>query len=137
MRHIFVLALFIAAPLGAEEPPPLAILQATLQLTSDQIAALERLMETRRATVEPLARQATQQQQSLAEALQSESPDAVAVGTAMLALRSTGRQIEAHQLQFQQNFHALLSTEQASRLEHIRGLAGALRAASALHALGL
>ena len=137
MRHIVLLALFVTAPLAAEEPPPLAILQAALQLTSDQVTTLERLMETRRATVEPLARQAMQQQRSLAEALQSEPPDAVAVGSAMLALRSTGRQIEAHQSQFLQNFQSLLTTEQAARLEHIRGIAGALRAASALQALGL
>ena len=137
MRHIFLLALFISVPLAAEEPPPLAIVQGVLQLTPDQITALERLVETRRATVEPLAREAMQLQQSLAEALQSESPDPVAVGTAVLAIRGTERQIEAHRSQFVQNFQTLLNAEQKSRLEHIRGIAGALRAASALQALGL
>jgi hypothetical protein len=137
MRKFVLIGLMVAAPLLAEEPSPVGVLKVTLQLTDQQVAAVQQLAESRRSAVEPLAHRMGEQQQSLAAALSAEAPDAATVGTIMVSIRNTQRQVEQQQRAFAEGFLALLSEEQRARVEHIRSVEMALHAAQALHGLGL
>jgi Spy/CpxP family protein refolding chaperone len=146
MRYAILLALIAttliaqpAPPHGGPQqgPPPQAILDEVLQLSDAQVAAIEQLNEKRRSTVEPIAQQIGTAQQALNAALNAASPDATAVGRAMLTVRDLQRQIEQAQKSFADGFNALLTDSQRTQVQQIRNVEAALHAAQALHALGL
>ena len=124
-------------PQPQQGPPPQAILHDILQLDDTQLKAIDQLAEKRRSTVEPLAAQLGPAQQALGAALNAASPDATAVGKAMLAIRDIQKQIEAAQKTFADGFNALLTDPQRTQVQQIRNVEAALHAAEALHALGL
>jgi Spy/CpxP family protein refolding chaperone len=91
-----------------------------LELTDEQVAAWNALLETRRAAVEPLREQLQAVEEDLAELLQSENPDPAAVGTLVLAAQALREQIAAANQAYVDAFEALLTTEQATRLTLLR-----------------
>lgn len=129
------IALLCAIPLLAQRPDQ--VLREILGLNDAQLAAVHQLMESRRMAIEPLQVQIRRAEAQLAQILAAESPDPCAAGTLMQSIQSLQRQVAQHQTNFQQGLTALLSEEQKGRLGFIFSVEGALRAAGALHQLGL
>ena len=140
MRTTFatiVCALLMALPLRADSVPPELVLKDVLQLTDAQITTLQQLEQTRQQAVEPLMRQIVPAQQALQAALQQSNPDAAVVGQLVVTVDALQRQIAQHQQDFGNGFLAMLTDAQRSQVQQIRGIEAALRAAAALHQLGL
>jgi Spy/CpxP family protein refolding chaperone len=137
----FALAVLLAVPLiagpGDQSPPPELILKEVLQLTDPQIGAIQQLAQARQQAIEPLARQIGATQQALYAALEAPGADPAEVGKLAIAIRDLQRQIEQHAQDYTQGFLALLTDTQRSQVQQIRGVENALRAAAALHQLGL
>ena len=129
------IALLCSVPVLAQTPDQ--VLREVLGLNDVQVAAVHQLMESRRAAIEPLLTQIRQAEAQLAQVLASESPDPCAVGTLMQTIQSLQHQVAQHQGTFQQALAALLTEEQRGRLEFILSIEKALRAAGALHQIGL
>ena len=87
--------------------------------------------------IEPLARQIATAQQSLYAALEAPGADPASVGKLAIAIRDLEHQIEQHAQDYAQGFLALLTEPQRTQVQQIRGVENALRAAAALHQLGL
>lgn len=117
--------------------PPEAILKEILQLTDSQLSALGSLEDSRRQTVEPIAKQLPDAQHAVETAVNASSPDACAVGAAVLRVHSLQQQVEQAQKTFAEGFNGLLTDAQRAQLQQIHGVEAALHAAEALHALGL
>ncbi len=140
MRTIFatiVCALLVALPLCADSVPPELVLKDVLQLTDAQITALQQLEQTRQQAVEPLMKQIGTSQQALQAALQAPAPDAAEVGKLVVTIDALQRQIAQHQQDFAGSFLAMLTDAQRSQVQQVRGIEYALRAAAALHQIGL
>ena len=140
MRTIFatiVCALLMALPLCADSVPPELVLKDVLQLTDAQITTLQQLEQTRQQAVEPLMRQIGISQQALQAALQASVPDAAEVGKLVVALDALQRQIAQLQQDFGSSFLSMLTDAQRSQVQQALGIEKALRAAAALHQLGL
>src|SRR5438445_3683409 len=85
MRRMLLIALALAIPtaLAAQDeypPPPEIILQQVLGLDASQVSSIQKLVQARQSAVEPLVQQIQKQSQTLAETLNSSSPDPAAVG---------------------------------------------------------
>ena len=140
MRTTFatiVCALLMALPLYADSVPPELVLKDVFKLTDAQITTLQQLEQTRQQAVEPLMRQIVPAQQALQAALQQSNPDAAVVGQLAVTVDALQRQIAQHQQDFGNGFLAMLTDAQRSQVQQIRGIEAALRAAAALHQLGL
>jgi Spy/CpxP family protein refolding chaperone len=137
----FALAALLAVPLiagpGEQAPPPELILKEVLQLTDPQIGAIQQLAQARQQAIEPLAKQIAATQQALYEALEAAGADPATVGKLAIAIRELQRQVGQHEQDYAQGFLALLTDPQRSQVQQIRGVESALRAAAALHQLGL
>ena len=144
-RSALVLALIIAiaAPMAAQMPsppggpPPELVLKEVLGLSDGQLASLRDLERARADAAGTLQRQVEAQQQALSGALSATPPDAGAVGALVISITSLQKQFGQVQDGFRTGFLALLSDEQKSRVGFIQGVETALRAAAALHQLGL
>ena len=132
-----VCALLMALPLCADSVPPELVLKDVLQLTDAQITTLQQLEQTRQQAVDPLMRQIGISQQALQAALQASAPDAAVVGQLVVTIDALQRQIAQHQQDFGRGFLAMLTDAQRSQVQQVHGIEGALRAAAALHQLGL
>ena len=134
-----ICALLVVTPLCAQsdQVPPELVLKEVLQLTDPQITTLQQLEQTRQQAVEPLMRQIVPAQQALQAALQQPNPDAAVVGQLAVTVDALQRQIAQHQQDFGNGFLAMLTDAQRSQVQQIRGIEAALRAAAALHQLGL
>jgi Spy/CpxP family protein refolding chaperone len=137
----FALAALLAVPLiagpGEQAPPPELILKEVLQLTDPQIGAIQQLAQARQQAIEPLAKQIAATQQALYEALEAAGADPATVGKLAMTIRELQRQVGQHEQDYAQGFLALLTEPQRSQVQQIRGVESALRAAAALHQLGL
>jgi Spy/CpxP family protein refolding chaperone len=137
----FALAALLVVPLiagpGDPGPPPELILKEVLQLTDAQVGNIQQLAQTRQQAIEPLAKQVAATQQALYAALDAPGADAAAVGNLAIAIRDLQHQIAQHEQDYAQGFLALLTDPQRSQVQQIRGVEYALRAAAALHQLGL
>ena len=144
-KSAFVLALVlvIAAPIAAQVPPlpggppPELILKEVLGLSDGQVATLRDLERARSGAAGAIQQQVEAQQQALSAALSAGSPDPGAVGALVISITSLQKQFGQIQEGFRNGFVGLLSDEQRSRVGFIQGVEAALRAAGALHQLGL
>jgi Spy/CpxP family protein refolding chaperone len=142
---ILALILAIAAPIAAQippppplgGPPPELVLKDVLGLSDGQVAALRDLERARSDAAGALQQQVEAQQQALSAALSAASPDPGAVGAFVISITSLQKQFGQIQEGFRNGFLGLLSDEQKSRVGFIQGVETALRAAGALHQLGL
>jgi Spy/CpxP family protein refolding chaperone len=91
-----------------------------LELTPEQVTAWDTLLETRRALVEPLRAELQAVDGELQALLQSENPDAAAVGTLVLKAKGLREQIAAANQAYVDGFEALLTAEQAAKLALLR-----------------
>ncbi len=122
---------------GPGGPPPDVVLREILGLTDDQLSAVQALQETRRQTAQPLVQQMGDAQKALGDALKAASPDPAAVGSALLVVESLRKQLGAVDEAFRTGFAALLTADQKARVDSIRSVAAAVRAADALRGLGV
>jgi Spy/CpxP family protein refolding chaperone len=140
---ILALVLVIAAPIAAQipsppkGPPPELVLKDVLGLSDGQLAALRDFERARSDASGALQQQVEAQQQALSAALSAASPDPGAVGALVISITSLQKQFGQIQEGFRNGFLGLLSDEQKSRVGFIQGVETALRAAGALHQLGL
>jgi Spy/CpxP family protein refolding chaperone len=118
-------------------PPPEVALREALGLSDEQVAALHTLLEARRQAMEALQPQVAEAERALREAIADSEPDPTTIGTLTLQLEQLRAQVRDVDTAFRDGFLALLTEEQAARLEQIRATEGALRAAQALHQLGI
>ena len=140
MRTTFatiVCAMLMALPLSADSVPPELVLKEVLQLTDAQITTLQQLEQSRQQAVEPPMRQIAPAQQALQAALQESNPDPAKIGQLVVTIDALQHQIAQHQQDFGSGFLAMLTDAQRSQVQQIRGIEAALRAAAALHQLGL
>jgi hypothetical protein len=140
---VLALILAIAVPVAAQMPPPPGgpppelVLKEVLGLSEGQLSALRDLERARADAAAPIQRQVEAQQQALSAALSAPLPDPGAVGALVISIASLQKQFAQVQGGFRDGFLALLTDEQKSRVGFIQGVEGALRAAGALHQIGL
>jgi hypothetical protein len=132
-----VCSLLMALPLRADSVPPELVVKDVLQLTEAQVGGLLGLEQTHRQADEPLVRQISTAQQALQMTLQGSNPDAAEVGRIVITIDALQRQIAQHQQDYARGFLDLLTDAQRSQVQQIRTVEIALRAAAALHQLGL
>lgn len=141
LRMLFAILLIVPVSALAqgqpEDVPPEVVLMHVLDLSEDQVREIQRLVEERRAAIEPMSMEIHFLHESLAELLHGESPDPLEVGEIVLAVRGYEKEIAQHQENFKEGFRSMLTLEQMERVGHINGVAHALRAAEALGRLGL
>ena len=140
---VLALILAIAAPVGAQMPPPPGgpppelVLKEVLGLSDGQVATLRDLERARGDAAGAIQRQVEAQQQALSAALSAPLPDPGAVGALVISITSLQKQFAQVQGSFRDGFLGVLSDEQKSKVGFIQGVEGALRAAGALHQIGL
>jgi Spy/CpxP family protein refolding chaperone len=91
-----------------------------LELTPEQVAAWDTLLEARTAAVEPLREELQAVEEQLRELLQSENPDPAAIGTLVLQGKALREQIAAANQAYVEGFEAMLERPQLDRLEFLR-----------------
>jgi Spy/CpxP family protein refolding chaperone len=122
---------------GPGAAPPELVLKDVLGLTDDQIAQIRNLAQARQQATQALITQLQTAQQALQTALSATTPDPAAVGTALLAVQSIQKQIEAAGDAFRTAVANLLTADQKAKVDQIKAIDAAVRAAGALHVLGL
>lgn len=139
----FALLLAFAVPIAAQAPPPLGgpppeyVLKEVLGLSDQQLASFRDLAQARASAAETLRSQLEDRQRALSDAISLPSPDPGAVGALVISINSLQKQFGQIEAGFRNGFLGLLSDEQKSKLGFIQSVEAALRAAGALHQLGL
>jgi Spy/CpxP family protein refolding chaperone len=144
-KSLLSLALLLASavPIAAQAPPPLGgpppeyVLKEVLGLSDQQLASVRDLAQARASAADPLWRQLEDRQRALSDALSLPAPDPGAVGALVLSINAAQKQFGQIEAGFRNGFLGLLSDEQKSKLGFIQSVEAALRAAGALHQLGL
>lgn len=124
-------------PGGPGGPPPDYVLKEVLGLSTDQLNALQKLLQARGQAIQALQKQLGDAQKALGDAAGAASPDPATVGKAFLAIQAIQKQIgQAHDAA-QANFHTILNADQQAKVAAIRALQLQLAAGGALAQLGL
>jgi len=137
------LLLAFAVPIAAQAPPPLggpppeSVLKEILGLSDQQLASFRDLAQARASAADTLRRQLEDRQRALSDALSLPTPDPGTAGNLVITINSLQKQFGQIEAGFRNGFLGLLSDEQKSKLEFIQSVEAALRAAGALHQLGL
>ena len=122
---------------GSAEHPRQEAIIAFLALTEDQVAQWDALLAAREEAVAPLREQLRATEEQLKELLQSENPDAGAVGALVLAGKTLRDGIAAAHQEYVEGFEALLTVEQKGKLGAIRRAARLAPLLPAFGAFGL
>ncbi len=137
------LLLPVAVPIAAQAPPPLGgpppeyVLKEVLGLSDQQLASVRDLAQARASAADTLRRQLEDRQRALSDALSLPTPDPGTVGALVISINPLQKQFGQIEADFRNGFLGLLSDEQKSKLGFIQSVEAALRAAGALHQLGL
>jgi uncharacterized membrane protein len=141
MKRVLAMALTIVLmgvfPAAAEQQDPVGVVAHVLELSEDQITAWVEILHAREVAIQPLAQQAQGRQQQIGQALDSSSPDAAAIGRALIELRALQGQINAANAQSAAQFEQLLTSDQRERLSGIRSAAQVCPVVPAFQATGL
>lgn len=106
-----------------DEPPafagffPVNVLTRVLDLSEEQQATLEELLQQLRAAVEPLHDELQSLHEQLGLLLESDDPDVEEVGTAVIAIHQVRQQIAQAREDFAAAFEAILTPEQLEKLQ--------------------
>ena len=95
-----------------------------LELSDSQLTSWESLRSQHRDAVQPLLEQMRTHRESLRSLMESDSPDATALGEEMLAGRELREDLETGQQDLESGFRALLTAEQLERYEAFREARG-------------
>jgi len=93
------------------------VLARYLQLDKQQMPAIKQLFESRKATLQPLMQQVSQQRKAYKALVSSANPDTAAVDAASVALKDLRAQMAAERKGFVTSFEAQLTPEQKARFE--------------------
>lgn len=103
-------------PPGAEAGHfPLGPVSRFLDLTSDQVTQTQALLDDLKTAVQPLHEQEGTLHKQLADLLDSDNPDAAAVGALVIQIQGVRDQIKSARDAFATSFTALLTATQADR----------------------
>jgi hypothetical protein len=138
-KRTLMIAVAVTFPIAlmAQEPPPIAIVAHVLSLSEDQIHALGELLQARGEALRPAAEELQKHQQALAEQLNAADPDAATVGRLAIEMKRLQEQVQHTLEESNKALDGILSDEQRTRLEQIRGAAGACGVIPAFRAVGL
>jgi uncharacterized membrane protein len=134
---IIAVALTFPLALAAQEPPPIAIVAHVLSLSEEQVHALGDFLQARGEAIRPAAEQLQARHEALAHELQSATPDPQAVGRLVIEIRTIEGQVQGVLAEANKKLDDILTAEQRTRLEQIRGAAGACGVIPAFKAVGL
>jgi septal ring factor EnvC (AmiA/AmiB activator) len=134
---MIAVALSVAVAVAAQEPPPIAVVAQVLSLSEDQIHALGDFLQARGAAVQPAIEELQRHQQALAQQLQSSNPDPATIGHLILEMRAIEGQIQKAIGDANKTLDQILSDEQRTRLDQLRGAGGACQVIPAFKAVGL
>lgn len=152
---ILVLAAAVAGPLVAQGPPPQGaggpppvggpqggpppdrVLVDVLGFTEAQLTQFRQVAETRRTATAALQQQVGEAEKALGAALRAETPDALTVGTALLAVEALRKQFAPIEEAFRAGVTAILTADQRTKLDTIREISAAVQAGEALRRVGL
>jgi hypothetical protein len=138
-KRTLMIAVAVAFPIAlmAQEPPPIAIVAHVLSLSDDQIHALGEFLQARGEALRPAAEELQKHQQALAEQLNAADPDAATVGRLAIEMKRLQEQMQHALEDSNKALDGILNDEQRTRLEQIRGAAGACGVIPAFRAVGL
>jgi Spy/CpxP family protein refolding chaperone len=127
-RIVFALCIAAAASLAlAQEPhmkmrmmgPDPGEIAATLGLSTDQKVQWDSIHQQLQANVEPLHQQLRAAHEQLESLASSSNPDATAVGTQFLAVRSIEKQMKAAHESAHQKLTAILTPDQKAKFDSL------------------
>jgi len=135
---MIAVALSFPIALAAQEaPPPLAVVANVLGLSEEQVHALADFLQARGEAVRPVAEEMQRHQQALAQLLQSPNPDPTAIGQLILEMRALEAQSQKAIGDANKALEQILSADQRTRLDQLRGAANACQVIPAFRAVGL
>lgn len=138
-KRSLMIAVAVTFPIAlmAQEPPPIAIVAHVLSLSDDQIHALGEFLQARGEALRPAAEELQKHQQALAEQLNAADPDPATVGRLAIEMKRLQEQVQHALEESNKALDGILNDEQRTRLEQIRGAAGACGVIPAFRAVGL
>ena len=118
---VLAVAVCLIVPAGAQEPPPPAplVVAQFLGFTDSQGEQFRKLLQDLQATVASLGEQMGPRRQRLEELLNSEAPDPLAVGAALLEIRAFEQQARRAMDSYHERFLGLLSAEQKEKVQAV------------------
>ena len=134
---MIAVAVIFPIALMAQEPPPIAIVAHVLSLSADQIHALGELLQARGEALRPAAEELQKHQKALEEQLNASDPDAATIGRLAIEMKKLQEQVQKTLEESNKALDGILNEEQRTRLEQIRGAAGACGVIPAFRAVGL
>jgi Spy/CpxP family protein refolding chaperone len=105
---------------GGPGGPPMAGLLHELDLSDEQREQVRAIHEKEREALKPVIEKADAARQAFDKALNAENADAQTVGQAALAMKAAQSQVEAAHKATLEQVKAILTPEQAARLEEIQ-----------------
>ena len=138
-KRLMMIAVALSLPmaLAAQEPPPVAVVANVLSLSEEQVHALGDFLQARGEAVRPAAEELQRHQQALAQQLQAPNPDPATIGQLILEIRAIEGRIKQTVGDADKTLDQILDSEQRTRLEQLRGAAGACAVVPAFRAVGL
>ncbi len=124
-------------PDTAAKGKPLQLLERVLGLDEQQVSELKGLLETRQAAIAETQAAVNGLKSELKSVLQDAEADPVVVGGLVLDIRDTALENRAHQAEFLEAFNALLRPGQHARIEQVRKISAATKAAEVMSQLRL
>ena len=136
-----LLAGLISCPLAladsAAPPDPPAVVAQFLELTPEQAGQFRQMLDTLQKAVQGFEQQVQDKQKNLQALLQADSPDAAAVGKAVLEIRAVEKQAGQALDAYHAQFGALLTPEQVGRVQAVQQAAALLPAVPVFAAVRL
>jgi uncharacterized membrane protein len=118
-------------------PPPIILVSSFLQLSEDQTRALIVMIQTRDATLQPIAARVHAAQEALGKVLDEPAADAATVGGLVLDIHAGEKQAGAVAQGAAASFEEVLTPEQRERLHLLRLATQVQPAIPAFKAVGL
>lgn len=119
-------------------PPPMDAVKAVLGLTDEQVTQLRDLRRQEFEALRPISQQLREKRRALGEALRSDSSDTTQIAQLLVDMKALREQIRQSNQSFHDKAVALLTPDQAQKLESLeaaRNLAPAIRQATGLNLL--
>jgi len=116
---------------------PDQVLRDVLGFSDAQLTQLKALLDARRSANEALRTQIENAQKALHDAVEAATPNATAIGNAVIAVRNLEKQAQTANDSFKTAFEALLTADQKAKVEQIETVQKALAAGEALKRLGV
>lgn len=124
------------AEASASPESPLHLVAVFLQLSSDQLESLEKLIQARQESIVPLVHKAQERESKLNSLIDAGGPESD-IGTIVLEIHALQEQVAHVQQDFLSQFVALLDTSQRERLQAVHVAAALKPAVPAFEILNL